>query len=565
MQSQRATEFSEKWVLDRLRNLAAEMVGIRPPSSNWLAGRVRGSGLTPQTLEYAKKMIPTTDANAARLIDDALDGRLTYVGGEWHFFDGVCHRPLPGVPVSFWAVMAFAEEFSNAMNWVHNEIETQSVVMATTGNQTAVQAKKSLRKEWEAHIYQDRDVRENSGINALKSVLTQVCTKQDDYFDNDHQWLVCQNGVLDLDEFRKNPGNPQLAFGPLDQRLPVSRAVECDFNQDADAPAWDAFLQSSVPDPEIRRFLQRLAGAALLGESKVKAIPNLKGEPDSGKSVFVGALASVFGGYSVAPGGLAIQESRGDTNFEQDELRGKRFICITEPSEDRKLDDSFVKGFTGGDLVKSRTLHKRGGSWIPQGIIFVASNHVLKLNTRDRAILDRLCLIEFPHRFWHKYELERQGVPVEQWHLKDPHLETNLNSEEERQGILMWAIRGAEMFLRDGIHKPEPVAVSGEKYAVESSRALSWVMEKIEDGQLYETETVADHPLRSYVLLGKLYQTYVSDVTMDNERPLGKMAFSRDLQQRYGELAKAGGVRVARLVGRNSLSWLDGKEVGNGL
>lgn len=554
---QKADEFTEEWVKHRFRNLAREMVGLIQPSSDWLRRRVTPT-LTPQTLAYAKKMIPITDANAARLMDTALDGRLTYVGGVWHFYDGICHRPLIGVPVGFWVVMAFSEEYSSAMDWVEPEIEAEARRMVTPQSPFATNMNK-LRKEWLQYKQFDHNLRQNNGINALKSVLQQVCTKEDGYFDHDHQWLVCQNGVLDLEKFRKNPSRPDLAFGSLDQRLPVSRAVSCSFVPGTHSEVWENFLETSLPDEEARAFLQRLAGAALLGESKVKAIPNLKGDPDSGKSVFVDTLADVFDGYAAQPPGTAIQEGRGDTNFEQDKLRGKRFICITEPSADKRLDDGFVKKFTGGDIVDSRTLHQRGTAWRPQGIIFVASNHVLKLNTRDQAILDRLCLVEFPHRFWHRYELEEMGIPESEWHIKDPDLEKKLGDPDEWEGILMWAIRGAYMYLMEGIRKPTSVKLSGEQYQTDSSRALTWVQEKVDEELLYETNLVSDQPLRSYALVGKLYQAYVQDTVSDNEKPIGKRAFSADLQQRYGALVKAGGARVPRLAGRHSLSWVDGK------
>jgi P4 family phage/plasmid primase-like protien len=561
---QTATEFTEDWVKHRFRNLAEEMVGIREASSPWLRRRVTGT-LTRETLDYAKKMIPITDANAARLIDAALDGRLTYVAGVWHFFDGIYHRPLIGVPVPFWVVMAFAEEFSSAMDWVMDEIDAFASRTAVPGQQTPQQIKTALMKEWREYASYDKELRQNAGINGLKSVLQQVCTKEDGYFDNDWKWLVCQNGVLDIEKFRQNPARLEAAFGPLDQRLPVARAVSCDFVPGAHAPVWEAFLESSVPDPEVRDFLQRCAGAALMGrnngEDKVKAIPNLKGRPDSGKSVFVDTLATVFGGYAATPDGGSIQETRGDTNFERDDLRGKRFICISEPSADKRLDDGFVKGFTGGDMVKSRTLHQKSRSWRPQGVIFVASNHVLKLNTRDEAILNRLCLVEFPHQFKTRTEWQELGVPEGEWHIKDPDLETKLADPEEQEGILMWALRGAYMFLQHekDVAPPASVKRAGQQYAIDASRTLSWITEKIEEGLLYETKNVSDQPLRSYAVIGKLYQAYAQDAAMDNEKPIGKRAFASDLRQRYGEPVKAGGVRVPTLAGRGILSWIDGK------
>ena len=562
LNSQRSDTFSEAWVKDRLSSLSDQLIGAAEPEIRFLKDRNTDGTLIPMSLEYAKKMLPITDVNAARLLSAALDGRMTYVRGEWHFYNEIYHQPLGSVPAAFWVVTAFADEYSQAMDRVKEEAEAEIQRRINSGmNATPAQIRKSVMDGLRDYIAFDRRIRDNAGINALMGVFTRTCTEGDDYFDHDYKWLVCQNGILDLERFRETGGRvSSYTFRGLSQSIPASRACTVELDPLAPSPEWHKFLESSIPDEDTRLFLQRLVGAALIAEVKTKVLPNLQGEPNSGKSVFLATIGNVLGGYAGDIDGSAILESRGDTNFETDKLRGLRFPYVTEPDETKRVNNGFIKKYTGDIEVTSRTLHRESTGWRPQGIIFIASNDPVRLNTQDRATLDRLALVQFPFRFWKREEVKDDAAWENEIHRFDPTLEARLSDEDEQKGILAWAIEGARMYLKQGIGKPEVVAKAGTQYSIDSSSVLSWVQEKIESGDLIEASHVGEYSLRSYALLGELYRAYTYELSAngDSRSIVGKREFGRHLRAQYGDTALAGGMRVPKLIGAKSLIDVNG-------
>jgi phage/plasmid-associated DNA primase len=54
---------------------------------------------------------------------------------------------------------------------------------------------------------------------------------------------------------------------PCDPADRITKLTDCGFHPDARSPLWDAFLDSIQPDQDIRAYLQRLMGLALIGKS----------------------------------------------------------------------------------------------------------------------------------------------------------------------------------------------------------------------------------------------------------------------------------------------------------
>lgn len=537
--------FTEYWVKSQMDGLWEEMCGLRPV----LPARVLGqapptTAATDVDISYAAEWIPFSDLNAARLVRLRLDNVMTYTGndnqGKWYFWNGVFHEEIHSGRIAEMVAEAFADQVTHAMDAVKQHFESRALAAEAQGNtQAANTIRDAYKKGWKPYIGYENRIHNDSGLRALKNRIRIQCAKEPTFFDDDRRWLVCQNGVIDLEEFRTTLKVRLLPHSP---ERPVTRALSCDFNRDATAPQWEHFLETSLPDVELREFLQRLVGAAFLGESKVKAIANLQGPKDCGKSVFVTTLTDLAQGYGVQPSPTALTKENG-VNYEQEKLRGKRFVGVSEPSIGSKLDDTFCKQVTGGDIVNTRTLYQAGSGWVAQCVMFIASNHTVQLNTRDQAFLERLCFIKFPHQFFDASEAD-EFEP----HIKDPDLERKL--KEEHEGILQWVTYGMYYFLTRGVDKPTSVKKAGLKVAEESSSALSWVAEKVSEGYLEVAENVSDYPLSAYALLGNLYRMYQGDMEADGERKyLGKHAFSAHLQSMYGDTVDANGRRIPKLVG----------------
>ena len=539
--------FTRHWVNTQMNGFWEEMCGLRPVLP------ARNLGQTPPTqvnndidLAYAREWIPFSELKAARLIQLQMRDIITHTGGDnWYFWNDVFHENV-GPRLGDYIAEAFADQVVLAMDqiaqWYGRAIAAAQAAQ-NTGRVTALRAE--YKNDWKKYrSFQDR-IHTNAGQDALKAMVRKQCAKETDYFDDDRRWLVCRNGVVDLEEFRKTR---KVQLYPHEAWRKVTRSVSCDFNRKAQAPTWLHFLETSIPDEEIRDFLQRLVGAAFMAESKVKAIPNLQGPKDCGKSIFVTTLDHVADGYGVQPSPTALTKEQGQ-NWEQEKLRGKRFVGVSEPSVGSKLDDTFCKQVTGGDVVHTRTHYQSSEPWVAQCVIFIASNHAVKLNTRDQAFLDRLCFIKFPHRFWDVREAADGEI-----HIKDPDLERKL--AEEHEGILQWVFYGMYWYLERGIDKPLSVQEAGTQVAVASSGALTWIHDKITEGFLMELDNDAlqETSMSHLILFKNLYRMYKSEMEQDGEQRnmLGKFAFSEHVKSFYGDFILSGGNRVPRLVGRGA-------------
>lgn len=542
--------FNRAWVNRAMSNLWEEMVGVRKTlPARTLGQQPPAAAPGDVDLGYAEKWIPFSELRAARLIDLQMGNRITYTGddrtGSWYFWNGVYHQEVDSGIIADYACEAFADQMVEAMNQVEMALElVLAAMLAANGwpanSTSANDARKRLWSPWKEHIAFQKQLHSDSGLNALKSRFRKQVTESRAHFEDDRRWLVCMNGVIDLEKFRQTFRVAD-SFLPHSPERKVTRSIACDFNPDAKAPVWDHFLETSIPDEEIRDYLQKLVGAAFLAESKVKTIPNLQGPKDCGKTMFVSTLEELAGGYGAQPSPKALMKEQGQ-NFEQDHIRGKRFIGISEPSTTDRLDDTFCKQVTGGDLVSTRTLNKASSPWLPQCVIFIASNEPVKFNTTDAAFVERLALIRFPHQFYSPLEAEPGEI-----HLKDPDLEHKLAAEYE--GIFLWVIVGMWKYLtQGGAKKPESIKRAGDDYVVDTSGPLTWVREKVDQGLLVVADKVSDHPISHYATLQNLYGAYAMETHTNFEKPMTRIRFSNELASKYGR-ERSGVTRITRLIG----------------
>lgn len=139
-----------------------------------------------------------------------------------------------------------------------------------------------------------RDVDKCSSAAGVAGVLSLAATMEpfaanvhDLDLDTDPYLLSVANGTLDRRTLRLRDHDPG------DRITKVTAAA---YN-DLDSGAWDTFLARVLPDAEVRGFLQRLAGLALLGRV-VEHVLTGTGTGANGKGVFTRALEHALGDYA---------------------------------------------------------------------------------------------------------------------------------------------------------------------------------------------------------------------------------------------------------------------------
>ena len=506
-----------KWALDMLGGKYGEQEGFDP--------------------EVALTRIPRTDIVASRLIKKKIGSRLSYVAASktWYVWDGRIHAPVDSDVIAKNVVYKLFDSIVEALDNVDYHYETIAKRYYGSDDKSDKKRLKEIEAKWakvkDFKKYRD-NIGDNRGASSLVKAMETVFHRNADYFDNDQNYLVVRNGVFLTNKFN-DQGWPELVNHSPD--LPVSKYIDANWDPSCyntfNDSKFHAFLHSSVDggDQEIIYYLQQCVASAFLGRKKLRTIPNLIGPPSSGKSLFV---ETIFGlgnkgaGYCAMPDAIAI--TRQQQNWEQSKFRGKRFIAISEPDSKKEVDDEFLKRFTGDIWVQTRNLREKSQGWVPQGMLFIASNNNLRINTRDQAIVDRVKIINFPYTFTPNPDPNNPMQKQINTTLTD-----ELQEESERSHILFWIVDGIRKFHNGGetLITPQTVLKESEKVVTEGSAATRWVADQLSEGNL--AETTSDEIYHN-IKLSEAWSDFSLWNSLNNEHSrLSKSFFESDIGQWY--------------------------------
>lgn len=535
---------------------------------NWWKEILVQSTTSPETFNFDEALgsVPWSEFNASQTIFGKIGFHMSYVEASktWYAWDGRIHAPCDGEALAYKVSKLYFEAVRRALSEVEAIVEFRAHSMEQLGAED--KDVKKLREIYEKGFFRQRAFRDrlssDAGLSSLVRMLRSDFDVPRDHYDNDQSFLVVRNCVFDLDAMRTSrddEGNLNGAIVPMphDPARPVTKFLDVDFKPAihfVDSRWWE-YLRSSIKDGDMETLLhlQKVTGAAFMGQKKLRTMINLKGPPASGKSVFVETLWKMGkegAGYCAMPNSSAIAKVQG-TNFDQDIFKGKRFIGISEPDSKTDIDDDFLKRYTGDVWVETRTLHAKSTGWAPQGVIFVSSNGTLRINTRDQAIVDRVQVIDFPYEFVHTPDPSK---PLEK--MRDEGLSDQLGQPDEQSAILNWILLGMRAYVSGDprwilfgtpgysegdlddyktgnmtLKAPQSVEANKVSLVSNASSALRWLYEMIEEGEiLYEKGRQAN----SSIKIAEAYSRYTIWCSMNGERrALSKRFFEEDIAHRF--------------------------------
>ncbi|MCP3913993.1 MAG: hypothetical protein GY711_00375 [bacterium] len=314
-------------------------------------------------------------------------------------------------------------------------------------------------------------------------------------FDSRPYLLGFENGVLDLETGELRPHDP---------RDLLTKGVQYDLDLAARCPRWEQFLKQTIPDPEIRAYLQRVIGLALIGEILEHQAFFLLGDGANGKSTLCRVLMNVLGPYAAPTPPKLLIRSKGDRHpTEFASLEGVRLAVATD-EPDGDLDEAKFKALTGGDQVEARGMRENGRALVPQHTFIIPVNTMPTVPGSKDAIWRRISIIPFEVR-----------VPDDK---VNPRLSQELR--DERAGIMLWAIEGARAYLAGGLREPQALRelVVVRRWA--GDPVWSWLRK-------------ATRPKEgAFVRSQELYQAYCRNGAQEGA-PITQTAFSGRLRE-YG-------------------------------
>ena len=261
------------------------------------------------------------------------------------------------------------------------------------------------------------------------------------------------NGVVDMRTGEKLAHDPE-------QRMSLQCPVS--YVPMATAPRWEAFLERVQPDPEMRDYLQRIAGYSATGLTDEQVIFVHHGQTGAnGKSVFEDVLQQILGNYAQSVPVETLMHTNVEGRVPNDVARmdGRRLLTASETRDGKRFDEQLIKQLTGGDTISARFMRSEFFDFKVIGKIHIATNHKPRLSD-DEATWRRIRLVT--------------------WNVQIPEDEriAGLASSlvrDEGEGILWWIIQGALQWMQQGLNPPEVAQRAVAEYRYEEDSVAQFI------------------------------------------------------------------------------------------
>ena len=333
-------------------------------------------------------------------------------------------------------------------------------------------------------------------IRAMLELAKSELPVSPDELDGDPWLLGAENGTVDLQrgELREHRREDL-----------ITKLAPVTYDPDAEAPAWERFLERVLPSEDLRAFVRRAVGYSATGDTSEQVMFINHGAGNNGKSTFQEALAAALGDYAMrAPTEMLMAKRSSGVPNDIARLKGARFVSASETEEGRRLAESLVKDLTGQDTISARFMRAEFFDFRPTHKLWLSTNHKPEIRGTDNAIWRRIRLVPWT-----------VAIPPAE---RDRKLPERLRSE--LPGILSWIVRGCLEWHRVGLRAPNEVRRATIEYRAEMD-VLAGFLEEC---------CVVDERGRSYSR--ELYAAYKRWSEDSGERPESQKRLAGRLSER---------------------------------
>lgn len=294
--------------------------------------------------------------------------------------------------------------------------------------QKALEVADGIRRQVERNV-KVSDVR---GVLALAQAEVEVATSPD-ALNCDPYLFATPGGTLDLRAGSVRSAHPDDLITKCAGAGPDSRV---------DNSLWLAFVERVLPDIEVRAFVQRLFGSALVGRQVDHILPVFHGKGANGKGVFQEVMTALFGTYATSlPADALLVRQHERHRAEWMPLMGARLAFASETDKGKRFNGSLVKALSGGDRMTANKMREDPVSWSPSHLLILLTNDVPAMDASDAAIWRRVCIVPFD-----------VVVPLAE---QDGHLAEKLIAI--LPAVAEWVWQGYQAYAQIGLAMPEAV------------------------------------------------------------------------------------------------------------
>lgn len=295
---------------------------------------------------------PDDDRLALELVKK-LDGKLAYFHSGWKMYERGCWR---------------SRDVYETRHYVRQELREWRSTNGVTVSQSRI---KSLASMLEDDLFiPDRKIMEKQRAQA--------------------HYINLRNGLFNLNTMQFEPEHQVDLY--------FTTQLDFDYDEDADAPTFRRYLNSSLvyPDGKTDFSLVQLAVEALAysttARTDLKASFWLVGQKDSGKSTFIAMIKALMGDLHTTVDLTQLGVNR----FLLAGIVGKRVVTFTEASANTMLPDALYKAVTGGsDEIYADVKNRDPIVFRPEAKVWWAMNEMPRMGDRSGATARRIIIIPF--------------------------------------------------------------------------------------------------------------------------------------------------------------------------
>lgn len=273
-------------------------------------------------------------------------------------------------------------------------------------------------------------MRSAKSIDNMLRLARSSAMKGADTFDSNPLIFNCKNGVYDM------------TTGLLREHSYTdycTNVAGVEYNKDAVAPKWNAFLDKILPK-DVQEYLQQCVGMAAVGKVYEEAMIFMIGGGSNGKSTIANILSAVFGDYAITLQPDIITATKdGKTPPDFAEVRGKRLVFLSETEEGDRLSTKALKRLSSNERQSARRLYSQPESFDPSHTVFYSTNHKPRIGSNDNGTWRRIKNIPFEYSFSADEKITNFAEQV---------------INEEGSGVFAWCMEGAKKFIENGFKLP---------------------------------------------------------------------------------------------------------------
>jgi P4 family phage/plasmid primase-like protien len=404
---------------------------------------------------------------------------------------------------------------------------------------------KAERKRMLMLAAQEEDEAKSSGLVKFASKLTQsgfvkgvieFLSREEGLrvsateLDADDHVINLENCALDLRTGERLPHSPDLLLAHM---------AHVSYDPMAICPRWEQFIaEVTCGDKALAEYLQTALGYSLGGDISAHQMWWFLGGNGSGvsttngsngKSVCLGLIERMLGSYAGVLNCQALMTPKnGGATPTPDlfALRGKRYVCVSEPSRSQQLNTSILKSLVSGDTLSVRDLHKSTIAMRPKCKLYAAANFFPTIAEGDEGTYRRLRVIEFRAHF-PDGKKDRQ-LPEKLW--------------QERSGIFNWLLEGYRRAKAGGLESMPPKVAQATQHQRDEMNIIKKFVDEVlvfDDSEAVLTGAVQAGQVPALAM----YQAYVGFCKANRYPCMSNRLFGQDITE-YATRTKARGSNV---------------------